>query len=291
MNTIPRIWAISDIHGSYKPIENFYNRNKNTIDFSPETDIMIVLGDFGGNFFFTKRDKEFKWRLEQYNLTFFVIRGNHEERPSICATNNAGNWHTEEFFDNTVYVENDYPYIKYALDEPAVYNIPNKEEFIKYDPPKIDKNDNITLAELNIYTYRTLVIPGAYSVDKYYRIHQGWTWFPNEQLTQEEMDSGRRIIEQNPHFDLVLSHTCPTCYEPTDLFLSVVDQSTVDKTMERYLAEIEYNIDYKLYLFGHYHAHRVYPYHEGKQKIMLYNEKVINVNEWIENLPNISKTY
>ena len=261
-----RIWVIGDLHGSYLPVENFWRRNKNNITFSQDIDILICLGDFGGNFFFNKRDKDFKKKLKNYNLTYFVIRGNHEQRPSICAKNDPESWHTEKFFENTVYVENDFPYIKYALDEPAIYNIDN---------------------------YKTLIIPGAYSVDKYYRLANHWTWFENEQLSEEEILIGRRILQENDYkFDLILSHTCPIAYEPTDLFLSQVDQSLVDKTMERYLGEIEFTTEYKLWLWGHFHSYRVYPRYQEKQCIMLSDgQEVINLKEWLENPETIHLSY
>ena len=260
-----RIWAMSDIHGSYLPIKNFWNRNKDNINFSKETDCIILLGDVGANYYLNYRDKDFKKKLEEFPFTYFCIRGNHEERASICVGIFPESWHTEVFFDNTVYVENDYPEIKYALDYPSIYNINN---------------------------YKTLVIPGAYSVDKYYRFAHGWSWFEREQLSEDEMELGRTIIKQNPAFDLILSHTCPIVYEPTDLFLSVVDQSTVDKTMERYLGEIEYNTEYKLWLFGHFHSYRVYLRYKNSQIIMLSDGKeAINIQEWIENPENIHQKY
>lgn len=251
------IWAIGDIHGSYLPIENFWRRNKDNINFSPETDCIILLGDVGANYFFNKRDKEFKKKLMSYPFTYFCIRGNHESRASTCAQKDPDNWFKDQFFDGSVWVEKNYPNIKYAMDCPYTYNING---------------------------YFTLVIPGAYSVDKYYRLQQGWTWFKDEQLSQEEMDLGREIIKQNPAFDLILSHTCPIAYEPTDLFLQMVDQSLVDKTMERYLGEIEYNTKYKLYLFGHFHDFRIYPKYNNKQTIMLFNKEVFNIIEYFETL-------
>ena len=51
----------------------------------------------------------------------------------------------------------------------------------------------------------------------------------------------------------------------------------VDKSMERYLGKIEYNIDYKLWLWGHYHADRIYP--EGKQ-IMLFHQ-ALKLDSWL----------
>ena len=59
----------------------------------------------------------------------------------------------------------------------------------------------------------------------------------------------------------------------------------VDKTMERYLGQIEYNIDYKLWLWGHYHALRIYPTaNEGKsQPIMLFNGIALDVADFFNN--------
>lgn len=265
MKLFTRIWAIGDIHGSYLPIENFWRRNKDTINFSKETDCIILLGDVGANYYLNGRDKKFKQKLEKYPFTYFCIRGNHEARPSLCAAENPDQWSLEPFFEGSGWVENNYPDIKYAMDIPYVYNIDG---------------------------YKTLVIPGAYSVDKYYRLSKGWTWFEDEQLSEKEMNIGRRIVELDPAFDLILSHTCPIQYEPTDLFLPQIDQSLVDKTMERYLGEIEYKTEYKLWLFGHFHSYRVYPRYKDRQIIMLSDGKeAINVQEWLIDSNNIHKTY
>ena len=57
--------------------------------------------------------------------------------------------------------------------------------------------------------------------------------------------------------DIVLSHTCPVNVEPRHLFLSMIDQSTVDKSMENYLQYIADNLKFKKWYFGHFHANRV----------------------------------
>ena len=257
-----RCWICGDIHGSYVPIENFIRRNQDTINFSSETDLMILLGDVGLNYYKNERDIKIKKKISKYPFTYFCIRGNHEARPSICAAENPKEWEAS-YFGGPVWVEKRFPNIIYAMDCPCVYNING---------------------------HKTLVIPGAYSVDKYHRINNGWNWFENEQLTPEEMDLGRKLIETNPAVDLILSHTCPSIYIPTDLFLSFVDQSTVDNTMERYLGEIEYTLDYKWWLWGHYHAFRRYPIGEdGRQRIMLSAGQEVVKLEDIEK--NISKIY
>lgn len=259
-----RIFLLADLHGSYKPIRDLNVRLIKKLD---ETDTIIILGDAGLNFFLNERDDKLKQQLGKYKCNYFIIRGNHEERPSnLLIKDKDANWHIGEQWKNFIFYEEKYPYIKYAMDFPTVYYINN---------------------------YKTLVIPGAYSVDKEHRLKMGWSWFEDEQLTEKEMKHGREIVEHhNFSFDLVLSHTCPIIYEPTDLFLSFIDQSKVDKTMERYLGELEHALDYRLWCWGHYHKNRVYPLNEGRQPLMLYNDAAIELNEWMLALPSqIGKTY
>ena len=54
----------------------------------------------------------------------------------------------------------------------------------------------------------------------------------------------------------VLSHTCPVKYEPTEVFLAMIDQSTVDKTTEEWLNSIEEKLDYEKWYCGHYHTEK-----------------------------------
>lgn len=56
--------------------------------------------------------------------------------------------------------------------------------------------------------------------------------------------------------DIVLSHTCPYKYEPTEMFLPGVDQSTVDTSTEEWLGKIEEAIDYKAWFCGHWHINK-----------------------------------
>ena len=250
------IYMTADIHGDFRSIRDFIKKINN-IKKLTKNDVIILLGDSGLQFFFNHRDEKLKQKLNSYEITLFLIRGNHEERPSICMENHPEAWHMEEFWGNQVYVENDYPYIKYALDMPASYEIPTAQGDV----------------------LKTLVLPGAYSVDKDYRIANYWSWFPQEQCNEEEMAAGTTLA-QSGTWDLVLSHTCPVIYEPTDLFLSVIDQSTVDKTTERWLGEIEYNLDYKLWAFGHFHSLRIYPEYQGKQMLMLFNDTFFDVYKY-----------
>lgn len=104
--------------------------------------------------------------------------------------------------------------------------------------------------------YKTLVLGGAYSVDKFYRLECGARWFADEQIAPERR---KAILEQITTFgqlDLVLSHTCPYSWQPTDLFLNGLDQSTVDNSMEKWLEEVETRLNYRHWLFAHFHDDR-----------------------------------
>ena len=128
-----------------------------------------------------------------------------------------------------VWVEDDFPNIKYFFDCVCEYEILGK---------------------------KILCIPGAYSVDKQYRIMNKWQWFPSEQLNQtERKECFDKLVRSE--YDLVLSHTCPLSWQPTDLFLSCIDQSKVDNSMEYFLENLKENMMWDIWLFGHYHDDRV----------------------------------
>ena len=271
------IFALADIHGKWQPLRDFYLANKLKYKLEDKKNVMILLGDSGLNYFFNYRDDNTKEKLCSLPFTYFIIRGNHEERPSVCMANNPDNWYTEDFWGGTVYVENKYPQIKYADDEPCLYSLPYIAGY--YDGFNEDG------AKTPYFRFRkVLTLPGAYSVDKQHRLMNGWSWFEGEQMTPAEMNKAREIIAKHKNIDLVLSHTCPIIYEPTDLFLSFIDQSMVDKSMERFLGEIEYNIDYKLWLWGHYHAGRAYPRtnEDRSQPIMLFNDIGLDVKDFFD---------
>ena len=98
----------------------------------------------------------------------------------------------------------------------------------------------------NFDGYKCIVIGGAYSVDKHYRLAHGWHWWPDEQPDEEiKAVVEARLAALHWNIDIVLSHTCPRKYEPTEVFLSGLDQSSVDKSTEDWLDGIEDRLDYK----------------------------------------------
>ena len=109
----------------------------------------------------------------------------------------------------------------------------------------------------NFDGYKCIVIGGAYSVDKHYRLAHGWHWWPDEQPDEEiKAAVEARLAALHWDIDIVLSHTCPRKYEPTEVFLSSLDQSSVDKSTEDWLDGIEDRLDYKKWYCGHYHTRK-----------------------------------
>ena len=105
--------------------------------------------------------------------------------------------------------------------------------------------------------YTCLVIGGAYSVDKYYRLATGNRWFPDEQPSEETKRKVEAGLEaRNWKVDIVFSHTAPLRYEPIEVFLPMIDQSTVDKSTETWLDKIEQNLTYERWYCAHYHINK-----------------------------------
>lgn len=196
-------------------------------EYLPEETVVIVLGDFGANYYLSKHDWKIKHYAAKFGYTIYALRGNHEQRPSLVGEKMRFVY--DEFVHGYVWMEEEFPQIKYFDDKVAEYEIMGK---------------------------KVLTIPGAYSVDKWHRLQNGWPWFAQEQLSAEEMQYAEKLVA-GKYYDFVFSHTCPIIWEPTDLFLSVINQSTVDKTMEVWMAKIEETFLWKHWLFGHFHADRI----------------------------------
>ena len=213
-----------------------------------EEDMLIVLGDAGINYYLNEEDTNYKEYLNSFKIKLFCIRGNHEERPE-----NINTYKEVNMFDGKVYIEENYPNLIFAKDG-EVYNI-----------------DGLSV----------LVIGGAYSVDKEYRLMYGHKWFKDEQLSEYEMNN---ILDKvkGKHFDIVLTHTCPYKYEPKETFKLKLDQSKIDKSMEHFLDKIEESISYNKWYCGHYHIEKQI----DKLDFMFGRIKIFNKDEYVPKYDN-----
>lgn len=208
---------------------------------------IICLGDFCLNYYNDNSDYRLKKKLSQLDFPLYIVRGNHEMRPTHLNIITI----YDEDVQGEVYIEEEFPNIKYLIDGNS-YQISYIDE---------DTHEWCYLS--------TLVIGGAYSVDKAYRLARRNVlddsnydlcakagWFTDEQLTAAEMLTIKENVKDKK-YDLILSHTCPISCEPEDLFLSGIDQSSVDKNMENFLEEIKDLVSPKYWFWGHYHADRI----------------------------------
>ena len=206
-----------DTHGKIQKITNAIRNGFVTAD-----DTIVILGDAGFNYYGNDSgDKRTKSRLNKEGVTVFCIHGNHEMRPETIHTYITKMWN-----GGTVYCEEEYPNILFAKDG-EIFDLDGR---------------------------KTIVIGGAYSVDKFYRLHNGYRWFPDEQPSEETKARVEAVLEGcNWEIDQVLTHTCPSKYIPAEAFLSCVDQSTVDNSTEEWLDTIEERLKYGRWLCGHWH--------------------------------------
>ena len=221
---IKHVLITGDCHGK---VDARLAQIKDTMpEYDPSETAVIILGDVGFNYYKNKKDWKLKHHAAQFGYTLYCLRGNHEER----AENMSRPIYTiDNFVNGIVCYEEDFPNIRYFMDCVTEYEIMDK---------------------------KVLCIPGAYSVDKWYRLQNNWHWFADEQLTAEEMQNAEENFS-GKHYNLVLSHTAPLDWEPNDLFLRGIDQSKVDKTMEVWLNDFKNKISWGIWLFGHYHADRL----------------------------------
>lgn len=222
-------WIITgDTHGQV--FQRMDKISRNIDNLVAEETAVIILGDAGLNYYLNKTDLKEKKLSSNFGIRIYCVRGNHEQRPQNVQGMKLV---YDEDVDGEVYIEDELPLIRYFVDG-GEYTIAGKS---------------------------VLVIGGAYSVDKYYRLARAAGrsfsgWFEDEQLNEAERAEILQKVN-GKRYDFVLTHTAPITWEPTDLFLRGVDQSTVEKDMEYWLKEVALSVCWGYWLFGHYHADRI----------------------------------
>lgn len=210
------IYLTGDIHGNPTQVELFCSKMQLT-----EKDTIVMLGDVGLNYYGGKRDRLPKRFLSSLPVTFLCIHGNHENRPQNIPDYKPTLWNS-----GRVLVDEEHPNILFAEDG-EIYNLDGK---------------------------KALAIGGAYSVDKFYRLQRGFGWWADEQPSELTKRKVEGVVSECKGIDIILSHTCPKKYIPTEMFLPMIDQSTVDNSTEEWLDTIEEAVDYKAWYCGHWHT-------------------------------------
>ena len=231
------IYITGDTHGDFTRIMEFCKKEKTTTE-----DIMIILGDAGINYSSYQNDINKKRFIRKIPVTLFCIHGNHEIRP--C---HIKQYSIQRFMGGNVYREEDFPTINFAIDGETYY----------------------------FNGLKTIVCGGAYSVDKYYRLEHGWSWFEDEQPSNEIKTKVESVLKKNNYdIDIFLSHTTPYNYRPIEMFLPQVDQNLVDHSTELWLQTIENKLNYKKWYAGHYHTNKL----DKKIQILYKDVQILTVD-------------
>lgn len=214
------ILITGDIHGEVYRISNTVSRLE-----LGDKDTIVLLGDVGMNYYGNKHgDRHRKKRLNSLGVKMLCIHGNHEMRPETIITYHETQWH-----GGAVYVEDEFPNLLFAKDG-EIYDLLGQ---------------------------KAIVIGGAYSVDKLYRLACDLHWFPDEQPSEDTKARVEQALDKvDWKVDLVLTHTCPERYTPKEAFIGGVDQSTVDHSTELWLDSIESRLQYNAWYCGHWHINK-----------------------------------
>lgn len=237
-------YITGDTHGDFNDLILFCKK------MLTQKDTMIIVGDSGINYYVRNKYSKFLYKegstlykeppynyviykdtmntirykimLSELENTFFIIRGNHEADALNVEGYNEKIWN-----GGIVYYQEDYPNLLFAKDG-EIYTFNDKKVF---------------------------VCGGAYSVDKHYRLLNHYRWFHNEQPDDDIKERCEENLKaQNYTVDFILTHTCPFKYIPREMFLSGIDQNTVDNSTEQWLDNIEEKVQYKKWYCGHYHT-------------------------------------
>ena len=259
-----RIFIKGDIHGDRYDVAYVIAQISNP----KEDDKIIICGDAGLSYD-TWIGTPAKKEMKKFPGYWIIMRGNHDDRywAKNCQIEYENGepieWIPHDGWEITLdglyLYQKKYPNILYVYDDGGLYNIDD---------------------------YNFLFVPGAYSVDKYYRLESHLAYNPDEQLTVKEqnrlIDLVKECNTQRIPIDFVVGHTFPLHIEPyyRDLFLAFIDQSSVDKNMEKFLdilsEDFEQNFAFKHYFGGHCHDDREL----NSKYTMLYHD-IANIESYI----------
>lgn len=140
-------YITGDCHSDFKKIQIFCKMQRTTL-----SDVIIILGDAGINYFLDKTDYKLKKNLSKLPITLLMVAGNHEERPYNIPTYTEKIWN-----EGVVYWEEEFPNLLFTKDG-EIYNLNGK---------------------------KAIALGGAYSVDKEFRQMAGLPWFADEQPSKQ----------------------------------------------------------------------------------------------------------
>lgn len=251
------IYITGDTHSDFRRFQKsiFPEQNEMT-----KEDYCIIAGDFGGVWYGV--DDEIHRKAEDYNLdelnnrsfTTLFVPGNHENYARLM----SDEFPVKEW--NGGMVKEIRPSILMLM-RGEMYNIDGIKFFAFGGASSHDISDGLLDGADPDWQTKALQLQlrGKYL----FRI-KGISWWEEELPTEEEMQHGIDVLNQNNwKTDFVITHCAPSS---TQALLGHHDNNVLTK----YLEEIRQNLTYKRWFFGHYHNNM----QVNAQDILLYEQLV-----------------
>lgn len=228
-------------------------------------DLVIVAGDDCLNYYGPDSDKMYKETINKWGIQFLFVNGNHQNKPE-----NVQSYTTEMWNGGKVLVEPQFPNLLFAVDG-EIYTINGKTVAVCGGAYSVDKYIRVMrgalsypklLSDEELNYLNQVIYDPQFKYDKKIldKIVKkvppcACFWWPDEQPN----NATKKRFEDNLELygwkvDYVVTHTVPYKYIPTEMFLSGVNQSSVDDKTERWLNSIERKLTYDKWYGGHYHA-------------------------------------
>lgn len=235
------IYITGDTHSDFRRFGKsvFPEQNEMTKD-----DYCIIAGDFGG-VWCGVNDKIYR-KAEDYNLdelnsrsfTTLFVPGNHENYARLM----SDEFPVKEWKGGSV--KEIRPSV-FMLMRGEMYEIDGVRFFAFGGASSHDITDGILDGSDPNWKRKAKQLDrqGKYM----YRV-KGFSWWEEELPSEEEMQHGLDVLDKNDwKTDFVITHCAPASVQA---MLGIHDNNV----LTRYLEEIRQKLDYKCWLFGHYHG-------------------------------------
>lgn len=214
------VWVTGDVHGSID-IGKLSGRRWPEGKGLTRDDLLIVCGDFGMPWDGSNEERYWlDWLAERPWTTLFVD-GNHECFPYLADLPVTERWggHVQA-----------YP------EWPSIVHLMRGEVY--------------QLGDLRVFA-----MGGASSHDKEWRV-EGWSWFPEELPSFEELERGEKNLDAAGwDVDLVVSHCCSSRMLPAALGAAGVGGGREGRDrLNEWFDALEDRLGFRQWCFGHYHA-------------------------------------
>ena len=247
------IYITGDCHADFRRFntENFLEQSVMTKD-----DYVIICGDFGGVWVKDEESEKEKWWmdwLENKSFTTLFVDGNHENFDRLYS------YPVEEWNGGKIHrIRSSVIHLMRG----QVFTIDGKKIFafggarshdisggiLEYDAPDFHKKRKEL--EKNFKPYRV----------------NHYSWWEQELPSEEEMEEGiRNLILNDNKVDFIVSHCCASSTQ------ALIGEGWYKRDyLNEYLEKIRRSIQFKKWIFGHYHNNK----NVNAQEILIYEQIV-----------------